>query len=126
MGTRACYVFYETADEQNGHVIFKHYDGYPKGAVVALAAGRDKTFPLPRYEASAAAAGFIAANHDGGADTRVFGYGDWKQLISGDTRYVYLVRPDHAGNVIVTGVNVETEAEHFREPLASIERAKIQ
>ena len=70
MGTRAIYTFEDQNDTRH---IFVHYDGYPTGAAIYfeqwLNAGT--SWPLPRFEADEAAAGFVAAVKDGPGNVRI-------------------------------------------------------
>ena len=72
MGTRAVYTF---KDKYNTHHVYKHYDGYPRGAgagdgaIGAIEAAKEYAWDLPRFEASDFSAAFIAANKgQGGGD----------------------------------------------------------
>jgi hypothetical protein len=65
MSTRACYRFIP----ENGPndfpgvvTVYKHRDGYPKGAARAIEAAIPYAFPLPRFEADEFAAAFVRAN----------------------------------------------------------------
>ena len=64
MSTRAVYTFKDEYD--NTHHVYKHHDGYPSGAVEFILKALDKSWKLPRFEASEFAAAFIAANKDEG------------------------------------------------------------
>ena len=70
MGTRAIYTFEDGYTERH---VFIHYDGYPTGAASYfrkwLEAGT--SWPLPRFEADEAAAGFIAAVKRGPGNVRI-------------------------------------------------------
>jgi hypothetical protein len=70
MGTRAIYTFEDNYSEVN---IFIHYDGYPAGAAEYLAQwlGSEKSWPLPRFEADEAAAGFVAATKTRAGNVRI-------------------------------------------------------
>ena len=70
MSTRGIYTF--KAFGETFHV-YKHSDSYPTGAQIALAAVIDqgKAWALPRFEADEFAAGFVAANKDGGGNIRL-------------------------------------------------------
>jgi hypothetical protein len=59
MGTRAVYTF---IDEDERHAVFKHWDGYPRGACRFIANALPLAWPLPRFEADEFAAAFVAAN----------------------------------------------------------------
>ena len=70
MSTRGIYTF--KAFGETFHV-YKHSDNYPTGAQIALAAVMEqgKAWDLPRFEADEFAAGFVAANKDGGGNVRL-------------------------------------------------------
>lgn len=133
MSTRACYVFQEGPNTLS-HIVYKHHDGYPTGAVEWLAAARALAWPLPRYEADEFAASFIAANKDGPGGLRLCGAGEWRDLCPPDIEYLYIVRPEN-NTVYVEGYAVdcswatrkwETPVQLFAEPLATIEHANIK
>ena len=69
MSTRAIYTF---KDEHETVHVYKHYDGYPSGALGAIksAITSGQTWTLPRFEAAEFSAGFIAANKQGQGDIR--------------------------------------------------------
>jgi len=57
MSTRACYRF---SDSEQSFVVYKHYDGYPEGAVCWITKAVPFAWPLPRFEPDEFAAAFIA------------------------------------------------------------------
>lgn len=59
MSTRAIFTF---IDGNEKHHVYKHSDGYPKGAAQALTAALAYAWQLPRFEADEFAAAFVAAN----------------------------------------------------------------
>ena len=59
MGTRAVYTFIDADDR---HSVYKHWDGYPRGACRFIANALPLAWPLPRFEADEFAASFVAAN----------------------------------------------------------------
>jgi len=61
MSTRAMYTFIDPESKETHHV-YKHYDGYPKGAARWIKAALAYAWPLPRFEADEFAAAFVAAN----------------------------------------------------------------
>jgi hypothetical protein len=64
MSTRACYRFFPEngPNDWPGVVtVYKHMDGYPTGAAVALEAALDFAWALPRFEPDEFAASFVAA-----------------------------------------------------------------
>lgn len=65
MGTRAVYFF---EDDAGMYGVYKHYDGYPQGAVGHIEAAKDWAWKFPRFEADEFASAFVAANKnkDGG------------------------------------------------------------
>lgn len=65
MGTRAVFTF---KDDNGYHPVYKHWDGYPEGAVECLTKAIPFSWGLDRYEASDFSAAFVAANKKGGGD----------------------------------------------------------
>jgi len=84
MGTRAVYTF---KDEHKEHHVFKHWDGYPEGAIHFIKNGLKLAWPLPRFEACEFGGSFIAANKTkpGGGDFRLANH--WKDFGDLDYRY---------------------------------------
>lgn len=70
MSTRAIYTFEDGQDERH---VYIHHDGYPTGAADKIRAWQVSglSWPLPRFEADEAAAGFIAANKTLAGSVRV-------------------------------------------------------
>ncbi len=67
MSTRAVYTFIDK-DRPTYHV-YKHHDGYARGAAEALAKAIPFAWKLPRFEADDFAAAFVAGNKTkGGGD----------------------------------------------------------
>jgi len=64
MGTRAVYTFFDGPDgpSYGPYHVYKHFDGYPAGAVSALENALPYAWELPRYEADEFAAAFVAGN----------------------------------------------------------------
>jgi len=91
MSTRALFTF-QDPDGSEYHV-YKHYNGYPLGAINAIEAALKlkKVWDLPRYEADEFAAGFIAANKTGPGALRLTVGKNWEQAISSDCEYHYTV-----------------------------------
>jgi hypothetical protein len=85
MGTRAVYTF---IDEDGRHSVYKHWDGYPKGACQFIANARELAWPLPRFEADEYAAAFVAANKQEAGNVRLTSGPD----AHGDLEYAYEVR----------------------------------
>lgn len=129
MSTRACYVFSDDHQPDAatfvGHVVYKHHDGYPSGAIEHLAKALPFAWPLPRFEADECAAAFVAGNKDCSGGVRLFGHGPWTDLVSSDSEYVYLVAPDAKGVVTVRGLYA-TGAQIFEAPLATIGETQIE
>lgn len=126
MSTRACYVFRDT---NSTHVVYKHHDGYPSGAVQWIAAARANAWPFPRFEADEFAASFVAANKAGPGGVRLVGNGDWRKIAPADIEYVYDV---HWGMVEAFAVSCDWGASEdwritrlFSHPLQDIENAPI-
>lgn len=66
MSTRAVYTF---KDERDSFAVYKHYDGYPEGAVEFIKNALDFAWGGGRFEASDLSAAFVAANKGkGGGD----------------------------------------------------------
>ena len=85
MSTRATYQF---VDDYNDVTVYKHHDGYPKGAYDFIIKALEYAWALPRFEANDFAAAFIAANKGrGGGDvcTTVARYSHK------DTEYHYVI-----------------------------------
>ena len=83
MGTRACYTF---KDEYNTCHVFKHWDGYPMGAIHFLQKAKELAWKLPRFEADEFGGAFIAANKKpGGGDFRLAEH--WDRYGDLDYRY---------------------------------------
>lgn len=128
MSTRACYVFSDKAQPIKtfvGHVVYKHHDGYPSGAVEHLVKTLPFSWPFPRFEADEFAAAFVAANKADAGGMRLFGHGLWSKLISSDSEYVYFVAPNDTGMIIVRAIDAGTERVLFEQPLATIRTAEV-
>ncbi len=82
MGTRAVYTF---IDEDTRHSVFKHWDGYPRGACRFIENALALAWPLPRFEADEFAAAFVAANKQGTGNIRLTEGPD----AHGDLEYAY-------------------------------------
>ncbi len=62
MSTRAVYTFIDPELPRNTHHVYKHHDGYPTGAAIAIANAQPYAWPLGRFEADEFAAAFVAGN----------------------------------------------------------------
>src|SRR4051794_36529103 len=62
MSTRALYTFICPGRKQDTFHVYKHHDGYPKGAAEAIANALPLAWQLPRFEADEFAAAFVAGN----------------------------------------------------------------
>lgn len=93
MSTRATYEF---VDEMDSFTVYKHYDGYPRCGLAAIANAQSMAWPLPRFEASDFAAAFVAANKTRGGDV----YLTTGKDAHGDTEFHYQVRED-GGTLLV-------------------------
>lgn len=99
MSTRACYLFSDDPQTKvdpthlEGHIVYKHHDGYPSGAIEALAKALPLAWQLPRFEADEFAASFVAGNKDCGGGVRLVGCDPWIEVVSSDIEYLYVVRP---------------------------------
>jgi len=66
MSTRAVYTF---KDEHDTYAVYKHYDGYPEGAVEFIKNALEYGWGGGRFEAADLSAAFVAANKQkGGGD----------------------------------------------------------
>jgi hypothetical protein len=68
MSTRAIYTFKGFGEQYH---VFKHHDGYPKGAADAIKKALPYAWEMPRYEPDEFAAAFIAGNKPFGGGVRV-------------------------------------------------------
>jgi len=84
MSTRAVYTF---KDERQSYAIYKHYDGYPSGAVGFIKNALGMSWGGGRFEASELAAAFVAANKKGAGDV----YLTEGQHRHGDIDYDYVI-----------------------------------
>lgn len=83
MGTRAVYSF---IDEKDTFHVYKHWDGYPTGAIEFIDNALPYAWTLPRFEAMDFSASFIAGNKSkGGGD--VYNTDHWQH--HGDLEYRY-------------------------------------
>jgi hypothetical protein len=89
MGTRAMYTFKGQDSFEGTHNVYKHWDGYPSHALMAIEAAKEKAWALPRFEADEFAASFVAANKDGGGNIRLMESGEWKDVAPQDLEYRY-------------------------------------
>jgi len=86
MATRAIYRF---KDEDETLQVYKHWDGYPKGANLAIQNAIEYAWALPRFEADDFAAAFVAANKTKeGGDVRLTNYLEGQE-IGGWIDYLY-------------------------------------
>ncbi len=85
MGTRAVYTF---IDNDERHSVFKHWDGYPRGACKFIANALPLAWGLPRFEADEFAAAFVAANKKEAGNVRLTSGPD----AHGDLEYAYEIR----------------------------------
>jgi hypothetical protein len=116
-------------DSGETHVVYKHHDGYPSGAIQWIAAARALAWPFPRFEADEFGAAFIAANKNGPGSVRLVGQGNWQDLAPGDIEYVYVI---HLGMVEALAVENDyrtgkwTTTRLFSHPLQDIENAEVE
>lgn len=99
MGTRAIYIF---EDEQDSIAVYKHYDGYPRGAADFIEEAKEYAWAFPRFEADEFAAAFVAANKNpkGGEVRLVNNYYKDRDAVVADhtfTDYYYVIsyEPHH-------------------------------
>ena len=96
MSTRAIYTFIEKGARFN---VYKHYDGYPGGALCAIRAALPFAWPLPRYEACEMAAAFVAGSKtEGGGGVYLMPGGAPKTVAPSDIEYRYVVKQNGAGS----------------------------
>ena len=124
MSTRAIYSF-ETEHGGTVHV-YKHMDGYPRGAAEALTAAAAFAWPRPRYEGDDFAAAFVAANKmQGGGNVRLIPHGCKPYQFASDAAYRYVISAN-GQNVIAYKRNylgdADAETFLFRTSLAGFER----
>ena len=106
MSTRAIYSF---VDENNDDLhIYKHHDGYPSGACIAIKNALNHAWVLPRFEADEFGAAFVAGNKPSlteceknhgeagkfmvGGGVRLLCSGDWQKVAPGDIAFRYLIQ----------------------------------
>tara|TARA_E500000318_G_scaffold54190_1_gene50467 strand:- start:21 stop:398 length:378 start_codon:yes stop_codon:yes gene_type:complete len=93
MGTRAIYTFVDINGEDEC-TVYKHYDGYPRGAADFIENAKSYAWKFPRYEADEFAAAFVAANKspEGGgvrlvSDPKSYNWCDYHYIIFMDRYY---------------------------------------
>jgi hypothetical protein len=93
MGTRAIYTFVDINGEDEC-TVYKHYDGYPRGAADFIENAKSYAWKFPRYEADEFAAAFVAANKspEGGgvrlvSDPKSYNWCDYHYIIFMDHYY---------------------------------------
>ena len=84
MSTRATYIF---SDRYDSFTVYKHFDGYPKGAMKWIANALPYAWELPRFEACDFAAAFVRGNKDSGGDI----YFSRGKDAHSDTEYHYVI-----------------------------------
>ena len=103
MGTRAVFTF---KDDLSNFSIYKHWDGYPEGAVEFLTKAIPLSWGLDRYEADDFSAAFVAANKKSGGDVYLTPSVD----AHGDLDYHYeLTSAKTNGQLIIRASKVEYE-----------------
>lgn len=119
MSTRAVYTF---KDNDSTVHVYKHCDGYPKGAAVNIAAALPWAWQLPRFEADEFAAAFVAGcktdpkinggkkpgDKYGGGDLRLLPSGSIYEIAPGDIAYRYEIT-ERAGEVYVRAYEMTVE-----------------
>lgn len=88
MGTRALYTFKDKSGEYH---VYKHFDGYPTGALGFIEAAKKFAWELPRFEADEFAASFIAANKDSGGGIHLTVGKTWEEAAPADIEYHYVI-----------------------------------
>lgn len=61
MSTRAIYTFIDNTDTFH---VYKHHDGYPKGALQSIQKAKEFSWKLPRFDSNEFSVAFIAANKE--------------------------------------------------------------
>jgi hypothetical protein len=105
MSTRAIYSFVDPENHEIFHV-YKHFDGYPEGAKLALEAALAKAWDLPRFEADEFGAAFVAANKMDGGNLRLLHSGAWQDVAPGDIEYRYEISLGARGKLNVKSWSV--------------------
>src|SRR4051794_34741819 len=89
---------YTFQDETGEYHVFKHSDGYPEGAAIAINKALPYAWPLPRFEANEFAAAFVCGNKVAtarnafglqGGDVRLLPSGSINDVAPGDIEYRY-------------------------------------
>lgn len=106
MSTRALYTF---KDADSSFNVYKHHDGYPEGAVIAINNALPHAWPLPRFEADEFAAAFVAGNKGSGGDVRLLPSGSWRKVAPCDIEYRYEITLE-TGKLRVLGWAVNSGA----------------
>ena len=102
MATRALYVFKDSTQE---FTVYKHWDGYPKGAYGYIKDAMPYAWALPRFEASDFGAAFIAGNKgEGGGDV---------YLLNGDSTNADAMGIEYIYTVTVDGEQLKIETQHL-------------
>jgi hypothetical protein len=112
MSTRAVYTF---KDNRGSHSVYKHYDGYPEGALSFIKEAKKYAWELPRFDASEFAAAFIAANKNEAGGDLYLTYGHEEH---GDLDYRYEISADK-DKLLVKVFKVEEYDEDARKPIYS-------
>ena len=96
MSTRAVYTF---RDGQEEFHVYKHFDGYPSGAVEFIEEAKKHAWTLPRFEADEFAAAFVSANKSinspgnscvvSGGNIRLMRSGNWRDVSPADIEFRY-------------------------------------
>jgi len=79
MPTRALFTF---RDANSSFKVYKHHDGYPEGAVLAINKALPHAWPLPRFEADEFAAAFVAGNKGSSGGVYLMPSGSWRKVVS--------------------------------------------
>jgi hypothetical protein len=104
MSTRAVYTFVDANSEFH---VYKHSDGYPRGAAQAIIKALTVAWSLPRYEADDFAASFVSANKTGPGAVRLIPSGKFEDVAPMDVEYHYVVSPGKGGQLLVTAYAVD-------------------
>jgi len=92
MSTRGLYTFKASTNYEMDWNVYKHHDGYPNGAVVAIEDATNLAWELPRYESDEFSTAFIAANKAVPGGVRLMPQGrplEVAEIHCGDIEYRY-------------------------------------
>lgn len=120
MSTRAVFTFIDGSGIWH---VYKHNDGYPSGAALAIHAAAEKAWTFPRFEADEFSTAFIAANKTREGDVRLSM--GWKR--HGDLDYRYEIRADAQHGAWIIAFKVDDKGkpkEIWRGPFSQLSQLK--